>query len=76
MYIEVSHGRVFFVTRVFHVCVLRCVVRPQASHGALGVASGKADPLGVHVEAFVEGKEDSRDEAEEVSDEWGRRWLW
>ena len=40
----------------------------KASHGPLGGAWGGADPLGVHVEAFVEGKEDSRDEAEEVSE--------
>lgn len=38
----------------------------QAAHENTGLAADGADPLGVHVEAFVKGEPDSRDETEEV----------
>lgn len=40
----------------------------QAAHSPAGEGSlGGADPLGVHVEAFIKGDEDSRDANEEVT---------
>ena len=38
----------------------------QAALGTADASLGDVNPLGVHVEAFVEGEEDSRDEEEEV----------
>ncbi|CAM9996371.1 unnamed protein product, partial [Pylaiella littoralis] len=39
--------------------------RAGHDHDRHGAAAGEDDPLGVHVEAFVEGEEDSRDSIEE-----------
>lgn len=43
-----------------------CFLSQARYKPADGEGLSEADPLGVHVEAFVEGEEDSRDETQEV----------
>lgn len=56
------------------VCVRFLVALSQAGndHSANGAPEGgvDVDPLGVHVESFKEGEEDSRDDVQEVSCPW------